>query len=90
MSLADDPETLSGLVTALGGTVIPGPSFRFELPLSQVREVVPKINKLGLGCRKVAEHTDDDPTRAFGAASIATLELYRPNAEKEYRLPEGF
>ena len=39
-----DPNTLHGVVTALGGRVIPGPSFKFELPQEDVREVVPKLN----------------------------------------------
>ena len=39
-----DPTTLHGVVSALGGRVIDGPTFKFELPQEEVREVVPKLN----------------------------------------------
>ena len=42
-----DPNALAAIITGLGGIVIPGPTFRFDLPLSEVRTVIPKINELG-------------------------------------------
>ena len=32
-----DPRTVAGVVTELGGRAIAGPTFRFELPQSEVR-----------------------------------------------------
>ena len=78
-----DSKGLASVVTALGGTVIPGRTFRFDLPLSAVRETVPKLQQLGVGVRKVDEHQGDDPRRPFHTQSIATLELYRPQ-KSEY------
>jgi hypothetical protein len=86
--MIDDPNTLAGVVTGLGGTVIPGPVFRFDLPLSQVREVIPKINELGVGVRKISERVEDNPTKLFSPQTVATLELYRPEEPKRDRLPE--
>lgn len=91
MALADDPKLLADLITALGGRVIPGESFRFDLPLSQVKETVPKLTRLGLGVRKVDEHQDDGPPNSINRIqSIATLELYRPESKRLNRIPEGF
>jgi hypothetical protein len=91
MALADDPKTLVGVVTALGGTPVEARTFQFELPASKVREVVPKINQMGLGVRRVSERQSDDGRGAWRVQSLVTLELYRPDANKEnYRLPEGF
>jgi hypothetical protein len=77
--MIDDPNTLANVVTGLGGTVIPGPTFRFDLPLADVREVVPKLNQLGVGVRKVSERTEDNPTKLRSPMTVATLELYCPN-----------
>ena len=48
--VTDNPDVLANVVTGLGGTVIPGPTFRFYLPLEKVREVVPKIQRSGSWC----------------------------------------
>lgn len=85
--VTEDPNTLAAIVTGLGGTVIPGPTFRFDLPLSEVRRVVPKINELGIRCRTVAERVEDNPTKLFSSQTVATIELCRPT-EEEFRLPE--
>jgi hypothetical protein len=58
-----DPNTLANIVTGLGGTVVPGPTFVFDLPISEVKTAIPKINELGIGCRKVSERVEDDPVR---------------------------
>jgi hypothetical protein len=75
--LVENPDTLAAIVTDLGGTVIPGRTFRFDLPLSQVKEAVPKINELGVGVRKISERIEEDPTRPLCAITMTTLELYR-------------
>jgi hypothetical protein len=70
-----DPAALAALVNGLGGRVIPGPIFTFDLPLEKVREVVPKINDLGIGVEKVSERTEDHPTRNFTPQTICTMKL---------------
>ncbi len=82
----DDPNTLAAVVTSLGGTVIPSETFRFDLPLDQVRDVVPRLNELGVGCRKIYERVEDHPTRLRCPQTVATIELYRPT--KQDRLSE--
>jgi len=80
--MIDDPNQLAGLVRSLGGEVVPAENFRFNLPLSEVRTVVPKINYVsGLGVRRVGEHQATHPTRGTQQA-IVTLELYRPRQEQ--------
>jgi hypothetical protein len=86
--IVDDPNTLAGVVQSYGGEVIPGPTFKFNLPLEKVREVIPKLNQLGVGCRKVSEFVTDNPTKLFSPMTVATLELYRPEESKRDRLPE--
>jgi hypothetical protein len=75
--LADDPNSLAAVITSFGGEVIPGPVFRFDLPLEKIKEVVPKINQLGIGVFKVDEKMRDHPTRLNSLQSVATLGLYR-------------
>jgi hypothetical protein len=83
--VTEDPGTLANIINGFGGTVIPGETFRFQLPLSEVREVVPKINQLGIGVRKIGEFEAENPTKMFSNIAVATLELYRPEEAK----PEG-
>ena len=66
-----DPNTLAAVVTGLGGTVIPGETFRFDLPLASVRDVVPRLNELGVGVRKVSERIEDGPTKLFSPMTVA-------------------
>jgi hypothetical protein len=85
--MIDDPNTLAGIVRGLGGVVLEGSrTFRFDLPLAKVREVVPRLNDLGVGCRKISERVEDSPTKLFSPQTVATLELYRP--QKSDRLAE--
>jgi hypothetical protein len=72
-----DPRALATIVQGVGGTPIVGRNFTFDLPLEKVREVVPKINDLGLGVRQVSQRMDEHPTRIGNSQTIATLELYR-------------
>jgi hypothetical protein len=73
-----DPATLAGIVRSLGGSPIPGRNFTFDLPLSEVRETVPKIAETsGLGCRRVSERVDEHPTKLGCNRGVVTIELYR-------------
>jgi hypothetical protein len=70
-----DPAALAALIRGLGGHVIAGPVFTFDLPLEKVREVIPRINDLGIGVEKVSERIEDNPTKNFSPQTIATLKL---------------
>jgi hypothetical protein len=86
--IVDNSDTLAGVVTQLGGTMVPASTFRFDLPLSEVRTVVPKLNQLGVGVRKISERVEENPTKLFSPMTVATLELYRPERQDTSRLPE--
>ena len=81
--VTDNPDVLANVVAGLGGTVIPGPTFKFMLPLEKVRDVVPRINDLGLGVRRVGEFQMENPQKLFSSMTVATLELYRPDQPKQ-------
>ena len=86
----DDLDAIALVVKNLGGKVVDNTEFfTFELPMSEVRTVVPKISDtLGLGVRKVGEYRDQHPTR-HELHSVCRLELYyRP--EQPERLEEKF
>jgi hypothetical protein len=73
-----NPNVLRGIIDGLGGRCVPAPTFQFDLPLSQVREIIPKISdSTGLGVRKISETIGEHPTRLGDAQTIARLELYR-------------
>jgi hypothetical protein len=76
--IVTNTHALANIVHSLGGSVVPGQTFQFDLPLSQVREIVPKISdSTGLGVRKISETIGEHPTRIGDAQTIARLELYR-------------
>jgi hypothetical protein len=82
--IVDDPAALSRVISDLGGRVIEN-SWRFDLPLSEVKDVVPRLNKLGVGVRKVRERTEYGPK----IQTVATLELYRPEEnQRTWQIPE--
>jgi hypothetical protein len=82
--IVDDPETLAGVVRQLGGTMVEGRTFRFDLPRANVKEVVEKINKLGIGVRRISERTEQGP-KVF---TVTRLECFKRPAQKLDRLPE--
>jgi hypothetical protein len=58
------PRALAAVIESYGCNVIDGPVFRFEIPLENVKEIIPKINEsLGIGVHRVSERTTDHPTR---------------------------
>ncbi len=86
-----DPNSVAQIVTSLGGSVIYGaPTLQFDLPLEKAREVIPELNKLGVGCRKVRERTGDHPTRLSTPISIATIECCRPQETELKELREAW
>ena len=75
--VVDDPNTLHGVVSALGGRVIDGPVFKFELPQEDVREVVPKLNQLGLRCERVDARVSSHPTQINRQCTYVTIQLFK-------------
>jgi hypothetical protein len=72
-----DPNTLANIVTGLGGTVIPGEAFVFDLPISEVKTAIPKINELGIGCRKLSERVEDHPTKLNCQRGVVRIALVK-------------
>lgn len=72
-----NPHTLAGVISELGGRVINGPSFRFELPQEDVREVIPRLNQLGLRCERVGERVSDHPRQINRQCSFVTIALFK-------------
>ena len=85
-----DSNTLAGIIQSLGGRVVPANTLQFDLPLSEVRNVIPRLNELGVGCRKVAERIEDNPTKLFSPQSVATLEVFKRSAQELEELPESY
>jgi hypothetical protein len=81
MSIADNTNALAAFVQHLGGTPLEHQNFRFEIPLSETRKVIPEINKLGLRAEKVAERQGSDINGR--ACSYATIELRRQRPETD-------
>jgi hypothetical protein len=70
----------------LGGTLVPGPTFRFDLRRDAIKNVVEKLNKFDdrLGVRRISEHTELGP-KVF---TVTRLECFKRPAQKLDRLPE--
>jgi hypothetical protein len=75
--ITTDPNALRSLIHGMGGSVIPAPTFQFDLPLDKCNEVIPRINDLGIGVRRISSRIEQHPTRLRDAQTIETLELYR-------------
>src|SRR5690242_21352610 len=86
--MRSESEAAAHLVTALGGRMIDSDIFLFELPMEQVRAVVPKLCDAlpGIGVEKVSERRDQCDSR-YAMESVVTLKLVRrepqePDAER--------
>ena len=52
-SIADDSNALAAFVQNLGAEIVQARTFQFEIPLEEVRKVLPEIYKLGgLRCER--------------------------------------
>jgi hypothetical protein len=80
--ITHDPQALASYIETLGGTVIEGEKFRFEMPLSETRKIIPEVNKLGLRCERVAERVGNDLQGKV--CNIATIAVYRKPPPTEY------
>ena len=82
-----DPATLANIVVGLGGTPVAARTFQFTLPLSAVKEAIPKINALGIRARNIGEWVEDDPVRPGCNRSVVRIELYKSD-ERPFDVPE--
>ena len=73
-------ETIAGLIQHLGGTLVEHSTLRFDLPLSEVRRVIPRINELGVGCRKISERVENG---VQGTHGVATIECFRREPDND-------
>ena len=74
--VVDNPDTLAPLIRDMGGTIVPGPTFQFEIPLADVAAIVPKIHALGVSVKKISEQLDRNPFKArYEPQTIAKLAL---------------
>ncbi len=83
-----DAATVAGLVEALGGTVIPdAPRLTFDCELSEVRRIIPELNRLGVACDKVGERVEQHATK-YGVCSVVRIECSKAPEQKLDHLPE--
>lgn len=73
-------ETIAGLIQHLGGTLVEHNTLRFDLPLSEVRTAIPRLNELGVGCRKISERIE---MGVQGTHGVATIECFRREPEND-------
>jgi hypothetical protein len=66
-----DGHVLAHIVQGLGAEIVDDRTF--SLPVSKVREVLPKLNELGIGCHKVQEFAS---TYSGKAQNIVHLRAY--------------
>jgi hypothetical protein len=85
MSIADDSNALAAYISNLGGTIVEAPTFRFEVPLEDVRKVIPEIYKLGgLRCERVSERIGTNPNTGK-TRTLTTVEVRRKIEEDTHR-----
>jgi hypothetical protein len=78
-------QILAGIVQGLGGRVVENaPTFQFDLPLDRVKEVLPKLHRLGnIGVEKRGEWVQEHPTRLKNSQTFVRLELHRRASDGE-------
>jgi hypothetical protein len=69
--MAVDPKFAASLIEQLGGKIVEHESLRFDLPLRDVERVVPQLNALNIGCRRIQEWTTTDHRGPISVVRIA-------------------
>jgi hypothetical protein len=89
MTIADDSNALARYVEHLGGSIVEAPTFRFEIPLEEVRKVIPEIYKLGgLRCERVSERIGTNPYNGT-TRTLTTIEVRRQPEKDSYDEERG-
>ena len=74
-SMSHDSNLVANLVQQLGGRIVEGESLQFDLKLSQIGDVVPKLNELGVGVRKQMEWTESDHTGPHNVVRLVATRM---------------
>ena len=53
--------------------MIEGETLRFDLPLADVQRVIPQLNNLGVGCKRVLEWTETGPQGPHSVVPVACV-----------------
>jgi hypothetical protein len=82
-----NPTALASLIEAHGGTIVEGPTLRFDLPRSEIAKVIPRINDYHeeVRVRPIRERREQSP-KGDGLITITTLECYRSD-QKRFKVP---
>ena len=75
--VTENPDALAAIVTGLGGQVVPGSHFQFDLLQEDVREVIPRLNDLGLRCERISEWVTDHPRQINRNCTVVRIGLYK-------------
>lgn len=71
------PASFAAIIADLGGRVVPADTFQFEIPLGDVREIVPRLHGLGVSVKVISQQIDRNPTKAlYEPQTIARLGLF--------------
>jgi hypothetical protein len=81
MAKTPSPDVVAGLIQHLGGTLVEADTLRFNLPLSEVRTAIPRLNQIGVGCRKISERVENGMQGTHG---VATIECFRRELESDH------
>jgi hypothetical protein len=93
-SIAHDSALVANLVQQLGGKIVEGDTLKFDLALRDVGAVVPKLNELGVGVRKLQEWTESDHRGPIGIVRLVCTrtpaDQVRGQLENSYLSKFGF
>jgi hypothetical protein len=70
MANSIDPRFAASVIEQFGGRIVEHESLRFDLPLARVSDVVPRLNALNIGCRKILEWTETGPQGPHGVVRL--------------------
>ena len=88
-SIADDSNALAAFVQNLGAEIVQARTFQFEIPLEEVRKVLPEIYKLGgLRCERVSERIGTNPYNGT-TRTLTTIEVRRQHEKDSYDEERG-
>jgi hypothetical protein len=78
--LGDEPQALARLIESLGGTITSNDSFSF--PVNQTKDIVPKLDQVGIGVRRVQEYVSTNP-RSGKIENVCVARAYRKEPDEK-------
>ena len=80
---------MAAYISNLGGEIVQARTFQFEIPLEEVRKVLPEIYKLGgLRCERVSERIGTNPYNGT-TRTLTTIEVRRQPEQSTYDEERG-